>query len=359
MSKDINVTDGTVLETLNNKVDLDGGNYIGSPLEEYIHEHCGGDKLPLGHHFYQDGAQPSLSYMKSEGQYNSGKTYETFYNEFVQKIGQAFAGGFVREITDEYTDYDLVINQDDMTFRLPLLDGSEDLPSDKIEDLPIVDNQGYEAEYNGKIYLQGWGTAVNGWANITIYDKDNRVIAGYNTFSPIAGHGVMQTISIRKGQFWRLNYLNFDIRELHFIYAQGNGSLYFKVDNAVTNLELLNVGEVMEAVNNVIPDNSSLIASYAMPSSRYIDLTLGASGATYTAPANGWFQLTKRTASTNQWVSLWNTTVGGFGMRTSPNESGANVGCFVPVKKGDVCTITYNATGELDRFRFLYAEGDQ
>ena len=42
MSEDINVTDGTVLEALNNKVDLDGGNYIGSPLEEYIHKHCGG-----------------------------------------------------------------------------------------------------------------------------------------------------------------------------------------------------------------------------------------------------------------------------------------------------------------------------
>lgn len=42
MSDDIKVTDGTVLESLNNKVDLDGGNYVGSPLEEYIHEHCGG-----------------------------------------------------------------------------------------------------------------------------------------------------------------------------------------------------------------------------------------------------------------------------------------------------------------------------
>ena len=42
MSEDIKVTDGTVLEVLNNKVDLDGGNYAGSPLEQYIHEHCGG-----------------------------------------------------------------------------------------------------------------------------------------------------------------------------------------------------------------------------------------------------------------------------------------------------------------------------
>lgn len=46
MSEDIKVTDGTVLEALNNKVDLDGGNYKGSPLEAYIHEHCGGsDKV--------------------------------------------------------------------------------------------------------------------------------------------------------------------------------------------------------------------------------------------------------------------------------------------------------------------------
>ena len=45
MSKDINVTDGTVLETLNNKVDLDGGNYPGSGLEEYINTHRVGMQL--------------------------------------------------------------------------------------------------------------------------------------------------------------------------------------------------------------------------------------------------------------------------------------------------------------------------
>ena len=42
MSEDIKVTDGTILEALNNKVDLDGGNYKGSELEAYIHEHCSG-----------------------------------------------------------------------------------------------------------------------------------------------------------------------------------------------------------------------------------------------------------------------------------------------------------------------------
>lgn len=47
MSEDIKVTDGTILEALNGKVDLDGGNYKGSALEEYIHEHCSADKANL------------------------------------------------------------------------------------------------------------------------------------------------------------------------------------------------------------------------------------------------------------------------------------------------------------------------
>ena len=38
MSEDINVTDGTVLEALNNKVDLDGGNYVGSGLEDVVEQ---------------------------------------------------------------------------------------------------------------------------------------------------------------------------------------------------------------------------------------------------------------------------------------------------------------------------------
>ena len=36
---------GTILETLDNKVDLDGGNYVGSPLEDYVHKHAMVDKI--------------------------------------------------------------------------------------------------------------------------------------------------------------------------------------------------------------------------------------------------------------------------------------------------------------------------
>ena len=39
MSNDINVTDGTILESLNNKIDYDGGNYAGSGLETVVNNY--------------------------------------------------------------------------------------------------------------------------------------------------------------------------------------------------------------------------------------------------------------------------------------------------------------------------------
>ena len=58
--------------------------------------------------------------------------------------------------------------------------------------------------------------------------------------------------------------------EAHLV-ENKTAQLYFKVANAVQNLELLDAGEVMEAVNYTIPNNSELIAKYSIP-----DLTAGA-----------------------------------------------------------------------------------
>ena len=42
MSNDINVTDGAILEILNGKLDLDGGNFIGSQLERQVDQRLSG-----------------------------------------------------------------------------------------------------------------------------------------------------------------------------------------------------------------------------------------------------------------------------------------------------------------------------
>ena len=313
------------------------------------------DTLPLGYYFYQKNAQPSISYLKSQGQWNDGKRgYTTFYNEFVNKIGQDFASGKVVEYTEEYTDYDLVINQTDMTFRLPLLDGSESLVSDRYEDLTLeASGSTYTAPANGWFYIDKASTA-NGQYLVFANSTSNFATNWQGT-----GGGCMYICPVRKEDQIKVIYtLAGSTNAFRFVYAQGNGSLYFKVANAVQNLELLDAGEVMEAVNNVVPNNSSLIASYGMPSNRYIDLTLGASGTTYTAPANGWISFTKTSNANNQYISLKYTN-DNFGSIIFSTATGNTLRTFLPVTKSQIFTVSYNAGGSTLAFRFIYAEGEQ
>lgn len=98
--------------------------------------------------------------------------------------------------------------------------------------------------------------------------------------------------------------------------------------------------------------------SASMPSNRYIDLTLGASGTTYTAPANGWVIISKPTTRAGQYIAL-NMTSYKFGVQTRAHDSGNYLQLYLPLKKGDVFEVTYNAEGTLDYFRFVYAEGNK
>lgn len=107
-------------------------------------------------------------------------------------------------------------------------------------------------------------------------------------------------------------------------------------------------------------NDSSTISGWAMPSSRYINLTLGASGATYTAPANGWFTLQKVTGSTGlEGINLFNQTSSNMGVTCyMSGASGYNCNATIPAKTGDRIYISYNASGNVNLFRFIYAEGE-
>ena len=91
-----------------------------------------------------------------------------------------------------------------------------------------------------------------------------------------------------------------------------------------------------------------------MPSNKYIDLTLGASNTTYTAPANGWYVVSKK-GSSGHYVIFTNDN---NGLQTVNVSNGGSSIEYFPAKKGDVIRITYNLTGATDKFRFIYAEGE-
>lgn len=101
--------------------------------------------------------------------------------------------------------------------------------------------------------------------------------------------------------------------------------------------------------------DTSFIAHQAMPSDRYIDMTLGASGSSYTAPADGYFTYMDNSSSfglaclVNQTNGLTN------GINALSSTWVRRV--FLPAKKGDIVNLIYENGGTNQIFRFIYAQG--
>ena len=148
-----------------------------------------------------------------------------------------------------------------------------------------------------------------------------------------------------------------------------------------TNTYLMKQGIVNEGVavatstkyGLVLPDNSTIvsnngvmsvvpstIAGYGMPSSKYIDLTPGANGTSYIAPADGWIAFAKKLTATGQYVCLSNNTTSMAIMGCNASDgSGGNTSCFIPCKKGDEVVTWYSAGGDFLTLKFIYAKGVQ
>lgn len=138
--------------------------------------------------------------------------------------------------------------------------------------------------------------------------------------------------------------------------------LYFFVGNTIKNDNLIDVGEITESLNdkadsdcgNLSAVGKRLISGLGLPSERYIDMALQNSGATYTAPANGWVEFAKSSNAADQYVSL----EGRLGFRCYVPGNATNAVLSMPVRKGEVFTAYYDCGGTLNRFRFYYAEGE-
>lgn len=139
-------------------------------------------------------------------------------------------------------------------------------------------------------------------------------------------------------------------------------NLYIRRWNGVTWTGWLEVGAGALAnkadidASNFNASGKSLLSGLGMPSGRYIDLTLGASNSTYTAPANGYIFLGMTATSANQYISINDEQ--GITHVQNAVASGNYLDCSVAFKKGAVGSISYNA-GTLRVFRFIYAEGEE
>ena len=157
--------------------------------------------------------------------------------------------------------------------------------------------------------------------------------------------------------------------------------LYIVIANTTKTAIEVDIDEIATDLNgkadtdlvNVNDSGTSRGAGWALPSNTYEDLTLGASGATYTAPANGRFQCLGAGASSNDISNIvfWtkdnqNTTyLTSSRIVTYGNYGVALIGGDFEVKKGDVVGIDYFSTtfssGGYTNLglKFIYAKGSE
>ena len=233
------------------------------------------DTLPLGYSTYQADNLSSLAWLKSTGFFESGLTYKSFYNEYRTRIGEKFSGGYVRSVDEDYTDYDLVIDEGNQMFRLPLLDGSECIPDYNNEVSWGEPTEYRTLPYNCFIWYSINSETTIDSAGFYYANEDETVVNEFRQALSYLRRGL--GLFLPKG--WKVKSLNSG-STLHIVPLTGNGSLYYKVANAVQHLEVVDMLHQAELNNPFFygmyqyfqtePNNASWLASLGQWNSKGI-----------------------------------------------------------------------------------------
>lgn len=296
---------------------------------------------------YSDHELNNLSWLKSEGQWNAKAVYPTAYDKLLKVYNgtETVEGLSVKLSTETYTDYDFVLNTADETFRLPLLNGDEHI-ADYTNSTTIGNNVDFIVPQNG--FIRNFVTNASG----TSYASVNGV-AIIEHCSNASVYNDSDIVKVSKGDIY---HSYFTSGSSVFYKAKGNGSLYFYVGETVQNANLIDAGRIGEALT--LKTDKVQAANSSMPSNKYIDLTVGATGSTYTAPANGWFSLL-RLVSTAAISIILTTNKKMYSRSVSTTTGTQTLKASIPVAKGDTLTVEWNGNSiGTYEFYFVYAEGE-
>lgn len=134
--------------------------------------------------------------------------------------------------------------------------------------------------------------------------------------------------------------------------TKGSVNYVLKDANATTAL----ASKAATDLSNVTAVGTSSSAGWAMPSDTYEALTPGASGATYQAPANGYFTALFTATGGDAWGLL--STPGQVGQHCFWPTVGGGTRAHVPILKSQLLTVQYGSA-TLDSLVFTYAEGSK
>lgn len=235
------------------------------------------DTTPLFTGMYFDFTPNNVSWLKAGEQVNSGGIYTFTYNELVNILGgeTKYSDLKVINVADMVAgeDYSLYwkVNQDDMTFITPIRTNERVLVEKKepTDDDPtwynlysdgwceqggIIGSTGglqtvtMLKPYNSSNYNVFGNYFRTGDADVSSYNYTFNVKEKQNTSFVFAG---VFTNDVGKGITGADNEL-WSWEANGYVAIPTNNNLYFKVANAVQNLELLDAGEVLEALSDKV-----------------------------------------------------------------------------------------------------------
>ena len=162
------------------------------------------------------------------------------------------------------------------------------------------------------------------------------------------GYAIWYNPKTNKTKLYNANLSQGTWEDCNAIYLNLLGS------NGTTAIADWNIPQPFRAV---VYSDKPEISGWSLPSSKYINLTVGASGTTYKAPTNGWVRFTYTVSSQGGWGSIENTTSSVINGNTGSYWTGGSFGLSIPVKKGDVFKPSFDGVNN-QTLRFIYAEGE-
>ena len=136
-------------------------------------------------------------------------------------------------------------------------------------------------------------------------------------------------------------------------FIANKGANLIDLDNPSIKPQLqLNIGDGLSVVGGKL----TATGGASMPSNRHINLTLGASGSTYTAPASGYVYIYRTGLSDGN--ATYIAVIGSIGSKSVAVTGSLVTQNFLPVRKGQSFSVSYSGSTTSFTFRFTYAEGE-
>ena len=274
---------------------------------------------------YSEYELNNLSWLRSEGQYNSKAIYPAVYDLLLKIYNgtEIKAGVSVKLSTETFTDYDFVLNTAEETFRLPI---------------KVKLASGKAVVGNGMTLGLTDGINLAGLANIT---SSNPHLYGGTVVGGNVGDTAGTTTGLTSGKCIGITT---DPTKSGIELSDSDLYLYFYVGETVQNANLINAGRIQEKVAECLTrSNKNEITSWIMPDwSNAIDYANNTT--VNTAPANGYVVMNYNYQGSANGQFKINGTIIGTAVGNSSYRGVLN-GMYV-VNKGDTFQITQTATSD-------------